>query len=139
MHDTRLWVIDASATVEFLLRTERGVRVTEEFRASGFAPVNAPHLMVTESVSTLRGLARRGHVDTSGAELALGGLSELPCTFWEPGRLTGRVCEMRDHVSAHDTTSVALAEALDADLLTCDVRLAAAAAAVSDVAVRIAG
>ncbi|KGN33694.1 twitching motility protein PilT [Knoellia sinensis KCTC 19936] len=138
MTPPRRWVVDASAAVEFLLRTERGARVAEGFRASNFAPINAPHLMVTEAISTLRGLCRTRHLDVPGAELALGELAELPCTFWDPQPLTNRVWSMRDNMSAYDATYVALAEALDASLVTCDRRLASAAAAVSHVVVKVA-
>ena len=41
--------------------------------------------------------------------------------------LLPRVWEMRDNLTAYDAVYVALAQALDAPLLTCDRRLAAAA------------
>ncbi len=40
--------------------------------------------------------------------------------------LVGRVWQLRDSISAYDAAYVALAEALDAPLLTCDTKLAGA-------------
>lgn len=131
----RRWVIDASATIEYLLRSQRGVEVASALRASDFAPLHAPHLMVTESMSSVRGLVLGGHVDPSSAEIAVGELAEIPCTYWDPLPLTPRVWELRNNVSSYDATYVALAEALDDTLLTCDPRLASPTTATSEVRV----
>jgi predicted nucleic acid-binding protein len=40
--------------------------------------------------------------------------------------LVGRVWQLRDSISAYDRVYVALTEALDAPLLTCDAKLAGA-------------
>jgi predicted nucleic acid-binding protein len=53
-------------------------------------------------------------------------LSDLPLSRYPHDVLLPRVWELRHNLTAYDAVYVALAEALDAPLLTCDRRLAAA-------------
>ncbi len=60
------------------------------------------------------------------AELTLSAFQSLDIERYPHGRFVGRVWELRRNMTAYDATYVALAEALDAPLLTCDAKLAAA-------------
>lgn len=66
-------------------------------------------------------------VELIRAEQALQDLAELPARRWPAKELSARVWELRHAMSAYDATYIALAESLDADLVTCDGRLARAA------------
>jgi predicted nucleic acid-binding protein len=52
--------------------------------------------------------------------------SDLALTRYPHDVLLGRVWELRGNLTAYDAVYVALAEALDAPLVTCDAKLAAA-------------
>lgn len=60
------------------------------------------------------------------AEIALKDLADLPLVYHDHKPLRARVWALRERMSAYDATYVALAEALDATLLTTDTRLARA-------------
>ena len=96
-----------------------------------------PHLADTEVLSALRGLVTSGNVSPDRANQALQDLGSLPARRWPAKELSERVWELRHSMTAYDATYIALAEALGADLLTCDARLARAAAGVARCAVRI--
>jgi predicted nucleic acid-binding protein len=115
-------VVDASVMVELLLRTPVGLR------AQGFVldvePPHAPHLLDVEVAQVLRRLASRRTLSaTRGAE-AIADLVAMPMVRHDHVPLLGRAWALRENVSAYDAVYVALAEALDARLLTCDARLA---------------
>lgn len=67
-----------------------------------------------------------GQVEASRAQDALRDLSCLPMRRHAHGFLLPRAWELRDNLTVYDAVYVALAEALDATLLTSDARLAAA-------------
>ncbi len=114
-------VVDASALAEYLLGTATGERVAKE--VDGHA-LHAPHLVVTETISAIRGWVLGGHLDPGRAATACADLTDLPLHLWDARPLTPRVWTLRDRLSAYDATYVALAAALDAPLLTSDARLA---------------
>jgi predicted nucleic acid-binding protein len=60
------------------------------------------------------------------AEQALADLAQFVIDRHDHEPLIGRVWQLRDALSPYDGTYVALAEALDAPLLTCDAKLAGA-------------
>lgn len=127
-------VADASAIAEFLLATPSGEEVGDLF-ARHAGGLHVPHLAIIESTSVLRGWVRRGEVAASRAQLALRDLADLPAERWAAEPLLPRIWELRDNVSAYDATYLALAEGLDAVLVTADHRLSRAASAHSDVRV----
>lgn len=117
-------VIDASALAEYLVGSvagEAAAAILGRDRA-----IHLPHLAVVETASVLRGWFLGGHLHAERARAALTDLAEFPGTRWPAEPLLARVWELRDNLSAYDATYVALAEALDATLLTADVRLARA-------------
>jgi predicted nucleic acid-binding protein len=86
----------------------------------------APELIDLEVASVLRGRLAGGHLDVRRAKLALADLVDLPVQRAPHRPLLTRCWELRANLTVYDAAYVALAEALDADLLTGDVRLAKA-------------
>ena len=74
----------------------------------------------------LRRLAFGGKLTEGVAEVALGELAALEIDRWEHPPLLRRAWALRGNVTIYDGLYVALAEALDAPLLTLDGRLAGA-------------
>ena len=85
-----------------------------------------PHLADSEIVHALRSQVRRGALDGSVAERALGVWARLGLERVAVSGLLGRIWELRENLSAYDATYVAVAETLDTPLLTADARLARA-------------
>ena len=118
-------VVDASALLEFLLQTSIGVRVEERiFRDAD--ELHAPHLVDVEVVQGLRRLVRMGEVSSGRADEAIVDLADLDLHRHSHVDLLGRAWKLRDNVSAYDAMYVALAEALEATVVTCDRPLAKA-------------
>ena len=86
----------------------------------------APELLDLEVTSVLRGQMRSGALDARRAQLALTDLRALPLQRAPHLPLLARCWELRDNLTVYDAAYVALAEALDADLLTADQRLSKA-------------
>jgi predicted nucleic acid-binding protein len=115
-------VIDASALTEFLLQTALGSRVEARiFRTRD--DFHAPSLLDVEVVQALRRLVRAGDVVSKRAEEAIEDLTELDIFRHSHLDLLARAWELRDNLTAYDSMYVALAEALDAPLVTCDAPL----------------
>lgn len=116
-------VVDASALIEALLRTALGERCAERLLRPGDA-LYAPHLLDVEVMQVLRRYARRGDLPDARGREALRDFADFPLTRCSHEPLVERIWELRDSLSAYDAAYVALAEALDAPLVTCDARLA---------------
>lgn len=114
-------VIDASVLAVALLDDgQDGDTVRDRLRGEQLA---APALIDLEVASVWRGLARGGHLDPRRVRLALDDLQELPLQRVEHTTLLWRCWELRDNLTVYDAAYVALAEALQAPLLTGDRRL----------------
>jgi predicted nucleic acid-binding protein len=118
-------VLDASAVIEWLLRTDKGLRI-EALIFSRANTLHAPHLLDVEAAHALRRYVREREVTEARAEQLLQNLVELRILRHRHTSLLNRVWELRHHLTAYDAVYVALAEALDASLLTCDAKIAAA-------------
>lgn len=119
-------VVDASALLEFLLQTPIGVRVEDRiFRDAD--ELHAPHLVDVEVVQGLRRLVRMGEVSSGRADEAIVDLADLDLHRHPHVDLLGRAWKLRDNVSAYDAMYVALAEAIEATIVTCGRPLAKAA------------
>jgi predicted nucleic acid-binding protein len=77
-------------------------------------------------MSVLRRLVAAGNLPLRRADLALRDLLDLPMQRARPAPLLARCWELRANLTAYDAAYVALAEALDAPLLTGDRRVASA-------------
>jgi predicted nucleic acid-binding protein len=119
-------VLDASAIVEYLVGTFSGRVLARKLIDHEFA-AHMPHLAVIETTSVLRGLVRASKLSESRATGALMDLAELPFVRHSHEPLLHRVWQLRANLTAYDAAYVALAETLDATLVTCDSRLGRAA------------
>jgi len=119
-------VVDASALIEILLRTPAAGAVEKRLFDTQ-ETLHAPHLLDVEVTQVIRRYATSGEIDQDRGREALIDLADFPLRRYPHGFLLPRVWELRDNLTAYDAVYVALAEALDARLLTRDRRLAAAA------------
>ncbi len=83
----------------------------------------APALVDLEVVSVLRRASRGGSLEERRAGQALADLLVLPLRRGPHGPLLARIWELRDNLTAYAAAYVAMAEALEAPLLTADARL----------------
>jgi predicted nucleic acid-binding protein len=117
-----LIVVDASAILELLLGTERA----ESVAARALAPrerLQAPHLIDIEVVQALRRLVQLKAITAVRAEQALDDFAGFFIERHAHRELLPRIWELRESLTAYDGAYVALAEALDAPVLTCDAKL----------------
>jgi predicted nucleic acid-binding protein len=121
-----LIVIDASAEVAVLLNVGPEVEGIRNRIARPGETLHVPHLFDVEVLCALRGLSLRGTVSPERSRLALSRLSDTRFTRYPHTTLMGRIWELRENLTAYDAAYVALAEALDAPLITIDARLAQA-------------
>jgi predicted nucleic acid-binding protein len=118
-------VLDASAALELLLQTPIGVCVSDR-ALSADESLHAPHLLDVEVTQVLRRYALAGELTADRAEQALLDLADLPLTRHAHTDLISRIWSLRDSMTAYDGVYVALAEALDAPLITSDGKLSRA-------------
>lgn len=119
-------VLDASAILEVLLQTPAAPRVSRLIFA-GNESLHAPHLIDLEVVQVLRRYVRVAVISAQRGTEAVTDLLDFPITRYPHSVLLGRVWQMRQDLTAYDAAYVALAEALDARLVTRDRALARAA------------
>ena len=84
----------------------------------------APSLIDLEVVSVWRGLARGGQLDPRRAAFAPDDQRALPIQRVDHRALVLRCWELREDLTVYDASYVALAETLQATLLTGDRRIA---------------
>ena len=89
--------------------------------------LHVPHLFDVEVLHALRRLTLGGLVSESRSRRALKALSDMRVTRYPHTPLVARIWELGGNLTAYDAAYVALAEALDAPLVTTDGRLAQAA------------
>jgi predicted nucleic acid-binding protein len=120
-----LAVVDASVLTAFYAADDprRGAVVAR--LAVGDVLVAPAHLDA-EVVSALRRLASRHLVLREMVPAALGHLSGFAIRRLPLALLLERMWELRDNVTPYDAAYVAVAERLEAPLITCDGKLAAA-------------
>lgn len=118
-------VVDASALLEFLLQTPLGARVEARLLRDR-DEFHAPHLIDVEVTQGLRRLVRAREVSADRAAEAIEDLVDLDLHRHAHLDLLARSWKLRDNVTAYDAMYVALAEALDATVVTCDTPLAKA-------------
>jgi predicted nucleic acid-binding protein len=119
-------VVDASALLEALLRTSASEAV-ERRLLDDRETLHAPHLLDIEVTQVIRRYTAMGELDEARGRAAIADLGDFPLRRYPHGFLLPRVWELRNNLTAYDAVYVALAEALDAPLLTRDRRLAGAA------------
>ena len=115
-------VLDASSAVEFLGGSRLGAAVAARIRGPSES-LHAPHLLDLEVAQAYRRAVSAGVVSSARARRALENLALLDLIRYPHDRLLPRVWELRHNFTAYDASYVALAEALDCPLLTCDDKL----------------
>ncbi|WP_277208096.1 type II toxin-antitoxin system VapC family toxin [Isoptericola croceus] len=114
-------VLDASAAYVLLMDPgEPGDRIAA--RLSG-THVAAPALLPFEVSNVLRRQWSAGHLTRSEAATALDDFHDLAVKLWPFAALHPRVWELGGSMTSYDAAYVALAELLDATLVTSDARL----------------
>jgi predicted nucleic acid-binding protein len=119
-------VVDASAMLEALLRTPAAEAIEKRIFAAG-ETLHAPQLLDVEVAQVIRRYTAVRNIDQERGRQTLSDLQAFPIRRYPYGFLLPRVWELRNSLTAYDAVFVALAEALDAPLLTRDRRLATAA------------
>ncbi len=118
-------VLDASATVDWLLQTSAGQRIEKRIY-SHHETLHAPHLLDLEFAQVLRRLALQAVISARRADEAFRDLLDLRIARYPHLVLMPRIWQLRHNFSAYDAAYVALAEKLGAALVTRDRRLASA-------------
>lgn len=114
-------VVDTSAIVAALVGARCDARLVARLR--GASELRAPHLVDIELLHALRSLVARGELTPDRAQDARTDFADLAIVRHPHTPLADRVWALRHNLTAYDATYVALAEALDAPLVTCDERL----------------
>lgn len=116
-------VADASAVLEVLLNTSAAANIRRHLFAED-ETIHAPHLIDLEIIQALRRYARTAEIGSLRVEQALRIYGEMLLNRYPHNALLPRIWELRHNFTAYDAAYVALAEALDAPLATCDRALA---------------
>jgi predicted nucleic acid-binding protein len=118
---TGLVVLDSSALVALLLDAGPvGDWVTSLTQDTVMA---APELAMFEAANVVRRQQLAGTISPAEATLVHEDLQVLPLQLWPYLPLAERAWALRDTLTAHDASYVALAELLDVPLVTLDERL----------------
>lgn len=117
-------VVDASAVIDVLVPERADPTLTERLRGDG--NLHAPHLVDVEVTHALRRLVASGELSSDRASDARVDAAELRIQRYPHRPLLERAWELRNYLSVYDAVYVALAELLEAPLVTCDARLARA-------------
>ena len=110
-------VIDASAAVEYLLRTPIGQKLDDLVEE---ADLFAPALLDVEVLSVLRRALLQQRIEEHRARLALQDLGDWPIHRIAHSNLLQEAWKHRHNVSAYDAFYVAVAKLYEAPLLTAD-------------------
>lgn len=118
-------VIDASALIEALLGTEIGLEILD--RCAG-SDLHAPHLIDLEVSNVLRRMVRRGVVPPAQGSAVVESFASSFVERWDHREFLVRAWQLRDQLSSYDAVYIAMAEILDAPLITSDAGMKAAIA-----------
>lgn len=112
-------VLDASVVVDLLLHREPGYSFIKS-RIISADWLAAPHLLDAEVTQFLRRFVLRNELDSLHAEKAIHNLQDLPLERYPHSPLLKRAFNLRNNLTIYDALYVALAEGLNAQLLTRD-------------------
>lgn len=114
-------VADASVIVALLTDRAANRAAVQRLRRS---PVHAPHLVDLEVQNALRRLEQLGKISRDTATDCRVDFRDLLVTRHAHRPLLERAWALRHNATTYDAIYLALAEALEAPLVTCDARLA---------------
>lgn len=117
-------VVDTSAALDALAAHNPPPGLID--RLTGDGDLHAPHLIDIEVLHALRGMLIRGEITPDRAADARSDFADMTMTRYPHPPLADRIWELRHNLTAYDAAFVALAEILDAPLVTCDGKLATA-------------
>lgn len=115
-------VVDASALLEVLLNTSVSAKIAERLFA-GNDTLHVPHVLDLEVAQVLRRYNLSGEIHGERGEQALRDLADLPLNRYPHDVFLFRIWALRPNLTAYDAAYIALAEALDAPLVTRDAAL----------------
>ncbi|MGI8940010.1 MAG: type II toxin-antitoxin system VapC family toxin [Iamia sp.] len=117
-------VVDASCLYEVVTGSARAELVRARLALD--TDHAAPHIVDVEVFGVIRRNHHLGHLDATAAAQAVEDLADWPGERFSHHPLLDRAWELQATVRGWDAMYVALAEALDAPVLTTDTRLARA-------------
>jgi predicted nucleic acid-binding protein len=112
-------VVDASAILDVVLRTRSAHRVFPYLREHE-GSLHAPHLLDAEVGQVLRRILLRGDIRPRRVAQAIRFVERIGVVRYPHHPFLARAVELRRNLTVYDALYVALAEALDAPLLTRD-------------------
>jgi predicted nucleic acid-binding protein len=115
-------VLDASAVVELLTNGRLADSIRRDLATRSDSLI-VPHLLDLEVASALRKLAAAQRIDSHRTEQFLAGLAMLPAERYAHTPLLTRIWELRRNFTCYDAAYIALAEATDATIYTCEAKL----------------
>ena len=115
-------VLDASVVVELLTNGGLANSIRNDLAGRSDAFV-VPHLIDVEVVNALRRFVAGQQIDAHRSAQFLAGLAALPAERYSHLPLSGRIWQLRHNFTAYDAAYIALAEATDSVLYTCDENL----------------
>ena len=119
-------VLDASAALAAFLGTGTNASSIRDRLEAPEETVHVPHLLDVELLHALRGLVLRGVVSRTRSEQVRTDFADLKLSRYSHVAFLDRIWDLKDNLTAYDATYVALAETLNAPLVTTDARLARA-------------
>ncbi len=105
-----------------------GERIKQEDLGDPRENLHVPHLFGVEVLHALRRLTLTGYVSETRGSRAVNAMLSMRLTRYPHEPFVGRIWELKQNISAYDAAYIALAETLDAPLITTDKRLAQASA-----------
>lgn len=118
-------VLDASAAIEWLVGGDEADAVAGML-VEHVGAVHAPHLLAVEVTQVLRRFVDQRRLGSDRAAAALDDLIALGVERHAHEQLLPLMWSLRANLTAYDAAYVALADVLEAPLVTCDRRLAVA-------------
>jgi predicted nucleic acid-binding protein len=118
-------VVDASVLANVVADDGADGRVARDHVAAA-AAASIPDLADVETVAVLRKRWLAGTLPVNRFARAIDDLAALPLQRFPTIDLMPRAFELRANLTVYDATSIALAEALDCELVTADARLSRA-------------
>lgn len=115
-------VLDASAAIAVLLNLHPATSIRSRVSLPGES-LHVPHLFDVEVLHVLRRHSLAGTLTPRRERVALSRLQSTRLSRYAHTAVLERIWELKENLSAYDAAYVALAEALDAPLVTTDARL----------------
>lgn len=115
-------VIDASALVALVAPTESMLAVAHALGADG--DWNSPEHLILEAANAVRGLHLGRKIDEARMTEAFDSLTRTNVRIHDTASLLPRIRELAPNATTYDAAYIALAERLEAPLITTDDKLA---------------